>query len=61
VDAEAGGATGVEGFRQIVEIASGGFDFQKSEAGFKVVIQSLSNTNLLLDTLRQLDEANQEG
>ena len=59
VDAEAGGETGEKGFRQIVEIASGGFDFQKSEAGFKVVIQSLSNTNLILDTLRQMDEAKQ--
>ena len=61
VDAESGGVTGVEGFRQVVEIASGGFDFQKSAAGFQVVIQSLSNTNLLLDTLRQLDEDKQEG
>jgi tetratricopeptide (TPR) repeat protein len=59
VDAEGAGATGETGFRQIVEIAVGGFEFQKSAEGFPVVIQSLSNTNLILDTLRQLDEAKQ--
>ena len=59
VDAESGGATAEPGFRQIVEITVGGFDFQKSAEEFPVTIHSLSNTNLLLDTLRQLDEANQ--
>jgi hypothetical protein len=56
VDAEAAGATGEPGFRQIVEITSGGFEFQKSAEGFPVTIKALSNTNLILDTLRQLDE-----
>lgn len=59
VDAEAAGATGEPGFRQIVEITSGGFEFQKSAEGFPVTIQALSNTNLILDTLRQLDEEKQ--
>jgi tetratricopeptide (TPR) repeat protein len=59
VDAEAGGLTGEMGFRQIVEITTGAFDFQKSQAEFPVMIQTASNTNLILDTLRQLDEANQ--
>jgi hypothetical protein len=59
VDAEAAGATGEPGFRQIVEITSGSFEFQKSAAGFQVKIQALSNTNLILDTLRQLDEEKQ--
>lgn len=59
VDAESAGATAEPGFRQIVEITVGGFDFQKSAEEFPVTIHSLSNTNLLLDTLRQLDEANQ--
>jgi hypothetical protein len=56
VDAESAGATGEPGFRQIVEITSGAFEFQKSAQGFPVAIQALSNTNLILDTLRQLDE-----
>ena len=59
VDAEAAGVTAEPGFRQIVEITVGGFDFQKSAEEFPVAIHSLSNTNLILDTLRQLDEANQ--
>lgn len=59
VDAEAAGATGEPGFRQIVEITSGAFEFHKSAGEFPVTIQALSNTNLILDTLRQLDEAKQ--
>jgi tetratricopeptide (TPR) repeat protein len=59
VDAAAAGAQGEAGFRQIVEITTGSFEFQKSAAGFPVTIQALSNTNLILDTLRQLDEAKQ--
>ena len=56
VDAEAAGATAAQGFRQIVEITTGSFEFQKSAEGFPVTIQAPSNTNLILDTLRQLDE-----
>jgi hypothetical protein len=56
VDAEAAGATGELGFRQIVEITIGSFEFQKSAEGFPVTIQALTNTNLILDTLRKLDE-----
>jgi hypothetical protein len=59
VDAEAGGATGEQGFRQIVEITTGSFEFQKSAEEFPARIAALSNTNLILDTLRQLDEAKQ--
>ncbi|MCA1604054.1 MAG: DUF4388 domain-containing protein [Acidobacteria bacterium] len=59
VDAESAGARAEAGFRQIVEITVGMFEFQKSAEEFPVAIQALSNTNLLLDTLRQLDEANQ--
>jgi hypothetical protein len=59
VDAEAAGATAEPGFRQIVEITSGGFEFQKSAEEFPVAILSASNTNLILDTLRQLDEQSQ--
>ncbi len=56
VDAESGGESGEAGFRQIVEITSGSFEFQKSAEGFPIRIQAASNTNLILDTLRQLDE-----
>ncbi len=59
VDAESAGLKGEAGFRQIVEITNGSFEFEKSAQEFPVVITALSNTNLLLDTLRQLDEANQ--
>ncbi|HEV7797678.1 MAG TPA: DUF4388 domain-containing protein, partial [Pyrinomonadaceae bacterium] len=59
VDAEAGGETAEPGFRQIVEITVGSFEFQKSAEGFPVRIQAASNTNLILDALRQLDEEKQ--
>jgi tetratricopeptide (TPR) repeat protein len=56
VDAEAAGASGEPGFRQVVEITTGGFEFQKSDEAFPARIQAASNTNLILDALRQLDE-----
>jgi tetratricopeptide (TPR) repeat protein len=59
VDAESAGLTAEAGFRQIVEITAGGFEFEKSSEEFPVTITALSNTNLILDTLRQLDEENQ--
>ena len=57
VDAEAAGSKGAAAFRHIVEINSGGFEFQKSAAEFPVTILASSNTNLILDTLTQLDKA----
>ncbi len=60
VDAEGAGHSGEAGFRQIVEITTGGFEFQKTSEGFPERIQAASNTNLILDALRQLDEANQK-
>ena len=56
VDAESAGSKGEEGFRHIVEIINGSFEFQKSAQQFPIVIQAISNTNLILDTLMQLDE-----
>jgi len=56
VDAEAAGANGEQGFRGIVEITKGSFEFQKSSQRFPSRIKALSNTNLILDTLSQLDE-----
>lgn len=56
VGAESGEATGEEAFRRIVEAVSGTFDFEKTSAEFPVTINASSNTNLILDSLRQLDE-----
>jgi tetratricopeptide (TPR) repeat protein len=60
VDAECGDARGTFAFRLLVEVTSGGFDFNKSRNEFPVRIQALSNTNLILDTLRQMDEEKNE-
>ena len=57
VGAEAGGATAEAAFAHILEITSGAFQFQKRPQQFPVTIKASSNTNLLLDTLRQLDES----
>ena len=57
VDAEAAGAKGTLAFRHIVEITNGSFEFQKSPQLFPITLQAVSNTNLILDTLQQLDEA----
>ena len=56
VDAESGGEKAAAGFRRIVEITSGSFELQKSAEIFPVRIEAATNTNLILDTLRQLDE-----
>ena len=56
VGAECGKLSAHEAFRQIVEITGGAFDFQKSTQSFPVTIESASNTNLILDSLRQVDE-----
>jgi Domain of unknown function (DUF4388) len=60
VDAECGEAKGTMAFRLLVEVTSGAFDLEKSPHEFPVRIQALSNTNLILDTLRQLDEEKNE-
>lgn len=59
VGAECGAISGTDAFRLVVEMAAGAFDFDKSDAEFPATINALSNTNLILDTLRQLDEENQ--
>ena len=56
VDAECAGEKGERGFRLIVEITSGEFQFQKTPNSFPIKIQATSNTNLILDALRQFDE-----
>ena len=59
VDAACVGDIGEVGFQGVVEITSGTFEFQKSPNQFTVKILASSNTNLLLDTLRMLDEKKQ--
>ncbi|MFN2529879.1 MAG: DUF4388 domain-containing protein [Pyrinomonadaceae bacterium] len=59
VDAECQGGSGQKAFRGIVEITNGTFEFQKSGTQFPTRIEALSNTNLILDTLRELDESKQ--
>jgi hypothetical protein len=59
VDAESASEVGEAGFRQIVEITTGGFEFQRSNEEFSTRIETASNTNLILDALRHLDEKQQ--
>ena len=59
VDAACGGEIGEHAFQKVVEITSGTFEFQKTAEQFSTRIQALSNTNLILDTLRMLDERKQ--
>ena len=59
VDAVCDGAVADLGFQKVVEITSGTFEFQKTDEQFPIRIQALSNTNLILDTLRLLDERKQ--
>ena len=58
VGADSGQKTAHEAFREIVEITTGSFDFQRSSEGFPVTIEAASNTNLILDSLREVDEKN---
>jgi hypothetical protein len=59
VDAACNGEIADAGFQRVVEINSGTFEFQKTEEQFPARIQAVSNTNLILDTLRMLDERKQ--
>jgi hypothetical protein len=59
VDAESVGCRGEAAFRHSVEMTKGTFEFQKSAQEFPIVIQAPSNTNLILHTLRRLDEEKQ--
>ena len=58
VGAETGETTAQDAFRKIVELTTGSFDFQRSVEEFPVTINAASNTNLILDSLRQVDEDN---
>jgi tetratricopeptide (TPR) repeat protein len=56
VGAETNEMSGEEAFRKIVEVTGGSFEFERSTQAFPITIQAASNTNLILDSLRLLDE-----
>jgi tetratricopeptide (TPR) repeat protein len=56
VGAETGETTGEDAFRKVVEVTTGTFEFEKSVKELPITINAASNTNLILDSLRQLDE-----
>ncbi len=56
VGAAADGLEPLAAFRRMLETASGSFEFEAAHVPFPVTIATASNTNLILDTLRQLDE-----
>ena len=56
VGSECGRLVAYDAFRQIVEITSGTFDFERSINPFPTTIEAASNTKLILDSLRQVDE-----
>jgi len=56
VGAEIGKLIAQQAFSHIVQIAAGTFDFQKTAHSFPITIETASNTNLILDSLRQVDE-----
>lgn len=56
VGAESAGQVSNAGLRRVLEKTDGEFDFERAPQPFPVTIQAHSNTNLLLDTLRELDE-----
>lgn len=59
VGAESDAAEALDAFRKLLEITAGTFDFEKSAQSFPVTINASSNTSLILDSLREIDEAKQ--
>jgi len=60
VGAECAGKEALEAFRLVVEFTAGSFNFEKAADDYPVTISAPSNTNLILDSLRQMDEESQE-
>jgi hypothetical protein len=56
VGAESDSSHGEEAFRKAVEITGGTFEFNIAANIFPVTINAVSNTHLILDSMRQLDE-----
>jgi pSer/pThr/pTyr-binding forkhead associated (FHA) protein len=58
VDCEVEARRGNEAFKELVGFTEGFFEIERSETEFTKVIDAYSNTNLTLDTLREIDEEN---
>ena len=56
VGADVSGIHGEHAFRLLIQVVNGNFSFELSPEEFPVTIIAPSNTNLLLETLRVLDE-----
>jgi tetratricopeptide (TPR) repeat protein len=56
VGAESAAQVANAALRRVLEKTEGEFDFERAPQPFPVTIQAHSNTNLLLDTLREMDE-----
>jgi hypothetical protein len=56
--AESGGERDTDALRRLVEMTGGEFDFERSNSNYPTTIQATSNTSLLLNALRELDEEN---
>jgi tetratricopeptide (TPR) repeat protein len=56
IGADVAGIQGEHAFRQLIQVINGSFAFEASAEPFQVTILAASNTNLLLETLRVLDE-----
>ena len=53
---ESGHEKDTDAMRRLVELTGGEFDFERSTTSYPVTIEATSNTNLLLNALRELDE-----
>ncbi len=56
VGSDVSGIQGEHAFRQLIQVLNGNFAFELSPEEFPLTIIAPSNTNLLLETLRVLDE-----
>jgi hypothetical protein len=54
--AESGGERDTDALRCLVEMTGGEFNFERSNTVYPITIQATSNTSLLLNALRELDE-----
>lgn len=57
VDATFGQKVGLEGFGELIEATEGQFEFEKTQTKYQARIEAGSNTSLILDVLRDKDEA----
>lgn len=60
-DAQVGELRSNAAFRCFVELEEGRFEMEKSPVEFKQNINAPNNTNLILDILREVDEAKRDG